>query len=140
MIRISKTTRNQIKAFNEKEWHGVDFEHYGKTVSWNEKPFLYKAVDNGKIVGTISGKHESGVIYVGTLIVAASERGKGIGRLLMQKAEEFGRREKAHKVYITTGKDWKASRFYESLGYKKEADLPDHHFHKDFVIYSKFIS
>ena len=140
MIRISKATKSQIKTFNIKDWHGVDVEHYGKPIEWNEKPFLYKAVNDGKIVGTISGKHESGVVYVGTLIVAANERGRGIGKLLMQKAEEFGKNENAHKVYLTTGKEWKASKFYESLGYKKEANLSNHHFHKDFVIYSKLIS
>lgn len=139
MIKVSNATRPQIKSFNLKEWHGVDIEHYGKTVEWNEKNFLYKATEDGNIVGTISGKHESGVVYISTIIVAADKRGKGIGRYLMEKAEEFSKKEKAHKLYLTTGKNWESVKFYESLGFKKEADLPNHHFHKDFVIYSKFI-
>ena len=139
MIRITKSTRPQIKSFNEKEWHGVDIEHYGKVVHWDEQNFLYKATEDDKIVGTIRGKHESGVVYIATIIVAASQRGKGIGRLLMQKAEEFAKKKGAHKMYLTTGKDWKAGKFYESLGFEKTADLPNHHFHKDFVIYTKFI-
>jgi len=35
--------------------------------------------------------------------------------------------------------EWKARKFYESIGYIKEADLPDHYFHHDFVVYSKFL-
>lgn len=139
MITISKATRSQIKSFNEKEWHGVDIEHYGKPVEWNEQNFLFKAVEDKEIVGTISGKHESGVVYVGSIIVAASHRGKGIRKLLMDKAGEFGIKCGAHKIYLMTGADWSAGKFYESLGFERTAILPNHHFHKNFVIYSKFI-
>lgn len=139
MISITKTTKKQIKEFDNKEWHGVDVQHFGKTVKWVEKNFIYKATDNGKIVGTIRLKYETGVVYIETIIVAAEKRGQGIGKLLIVKAEKFAKKEKAHKLFLTTGKDWEARKFYESLGFEKVADLPNHHFHKDFVIYSKFV-
>ena len=139
MIKITKATRKQIKAFNEKEWHDTDFEHYGRRVDWNEKKFLFMAVEDGQMLGTISGKHISGVLYINTIIVAKSKRGKGVGTALMNKAEEFGKKERAHKSHLLTGKDWEAVRFYESFGYKRVALLPNHNFGKDFIIFEKFI-
>lgn len=139
MIKIIKTDKKSVKNFNEKAWHKVDFEHYGKRVDWVEKKFRFKALDDGRLVGTISGKFESGVLYVGALIVDEKERGGGIGKILTERAEEYGRKLGAHKVYLTTGKGWKSCKFYESLGYKKEADFPNHYFGKDFIVYSKFL-
>lgn len=139
MIVLSKATKKETKDFSKREWHGVDKEHYGKHVEWKEKKFLYKATENDVIVGTISGEHESGVVHIGAIIVAAEKRGKGIGTLLMKRAEEFAKEYKAHKIYLSTGKTWKARKFYEGLGYKKIADMPNHHFHTDWVMYAKFI-
>lgn len=139
MITVSLATREAIKDFNQVEWHGVDMEHYGKPVDWNEKEFVFKAEENGKIVGTITGKQESGILYIGGLIVAKSERGKGVGKKLLEKAEEFGKKEGAHKANLSTGKNWDATKFYEALGYKQVAILLNHHFHKDFVIYEKLL-
>ncbi|MBI2011320.1 GNAT family N-acetyltransferase [Candidatus Daviesbacteria bacterium] len=139
MVKVSKATKRAIKKFNEEQWHGVDVEHYGKPVNWNEKEFVFKATEDGEIIGSITGKHESGVLYVGGLIVAQRARGKGIGKALMEKAEEFGKKEGAHKAHLITGKDWQAANFYEALGYVKVADLPKHHFKRDFAIYEKLI-
>lgn len=85
MISVSKTTRKQIKAFNEKTWHDVDIEHYGRPVDWREKKFLFKAEENGEIVGTITGKYESEVLYIDGLIVSRKHRKKGIGKALLEK-------------------------------------------------------
>lgn len=137
MIIIDKTTRDDIKKFNNKEWHGVDIEHYGKPVEWNDQDFIFKATDDGQIIGTITGKFESGVLYIDSLIIAKAKRGLGIGKKLTEKAEDFGRKLKGHKAHLITGKDWAAAKFYEALGYVKIADLPNHHFRKDFVIYEK---
>lgn len=140
MVKIDKAYKKEIDKFSVKGWHGVDIEHYGKRVNWKLKNFLFKAVENGEIVGIISGKHESGVLYIDEIIVAATQRGKGIGKALMQSAEEFGKKEGAHKAHLITGKDWNSVRFYISLGFSKIAELPNHHFKRDFVIFEKFIT
>jgi GNAT superfamily N-acetyltransferase len=139
VIKVKNANKKECVKFGEPEWHKMDMIHYGKKVEWNEKKFRFKAEEDGKILGTISGKHESGVVYVGTIIVAEKLRGKGVGRILMNKVEEYAKKMNAHKIWLNTGFDWPAGKFYESLGYKIEAKLPNHHFHKDFVIYSKFI-
>lgn len=139
MLKISPATREEINDFNLKAWHEVNVDHYGKDLEWNEQNFIFKAVDDGSIVGTITGKHESGVLYISTVIVGKNHRSKGIGGKLLAKAEEFGKSLGAHKVWLITGKKWGETKFYEKSGYNREAVLPNHHFHQDYVVYSKFL-
>lgn len=139
MIKIEKGKVKEIDNFENPEWNKLDLPHYGRPVQWQEKKFRFKAVENGIILGTISGKYESEVVYISTVIVSEKSRGKGIGEMLIKKVEELGKKMKAHKVWLNTGCDWEARKFYEKLGYKVEGELKNHYFNKDFVIYSKFI-
>src|ERR1035437_3337724 len=113
MITISESTKAEIKPFNAKEWVATDVKYYGKGKKWVEKNFVFKATDDGEIVGTIYGKFAAGVLYVDDLIVAKDKRNLGIGRLLMEKAESFGLEMKAHKIYLITWEDSDVEGFYE---------------------------
>ena len=137
MIKISRASKSSTTDFSEIEWHKVNHAHYGRRVEWNEQKFRFKATEDGKLVGLISGKHEAGVIYIHQVITAEVARGKGIGTLLIRKAEEFGKGLGAHKMWLVTGKEWSENEFYKKLGFTLEGTLPNHHFHKDFVIYSR---
>jgi ribosomal protein S18 acetylase RimI-like enzyme len=138
MIIVSKSTKEEIKPFNAKEWVATDVKYYGKGHDWIEKEFVFKAVENGEIVGTIYGKFAAGVLYIDDLIVTKAKRGLGVGRMLMEKAEEFGKSMKAHKAYLITGGTWREARgFYEKMGYKKTGDFINHYHNSDFVIYEK---
>lgn len=136
MIRISKASNKETLI---KEWHLVDKVHYGKRIEWKEKKFRFKAVENGQLVGTIEGKYESDIIYITALITAENVRGRGIGTMLINKVEEFGKKLGAHRSWLITGKDWSENIFYKKLGFKLIGNLPDFHFHKDFVIYTRLI-
>lgn len=138
-ITISKTTEKEIKAFSKTAWHAEDIPHYGKHIEWNSKSFLFKATQDQQIIGVIEGRHESGIVYILSLIVDKVVRGKGVGKALLDKAISFGKKFGAHKLWLITGKGWEANKFYEKLGFEKIAELPDHHFHKDFLIYIKII-
>lgn len=72
-------------------------------------------------------------------MVTEDSRGKGIGRVLIEKAEGWGKKLGAHRTWLITGKDWSNRKFYEKLGFKVVANLSDFYFHKDFVIYSRLI-
>ena len=137
MIKISETTKEAVKGFTERQWRATNIEHYGKGIQWIEKEFTYKAEIGGKIVGVISGRLSTDVLYINDLIVTSRQRGKGIGHSLMQKAEEFGKKEGAIKAHLLTGKGWKAQKFYESLDYKQIAVFPKHHFGRDNLVYQK---
>jgi len=139
MIQITKTSKSEIGIFGKKEWPKANIEHYGKEVDYKETEFIYKATNKGEIVGIITGKHEAGIVYINNIIVACDKRGQGIGGRLMKKAEDFGKKFKAHKMHLVTGKGWEAEKFYEALGFKQICLLPNHHFHKDFVLFEKFI-
>lgn len=123
--------------FNEREWDMVNDIHFGKGIRWNTTPFTFKATKNGKTVGLIFGKHESGTIYISNIIVAKSERRKGIGTKLIQKAEEFGKKFCDHKIWLITGRHYSEDPFFKKSGFKKQALLSDLYFHKDFIVYAK---
>ena len=139
MIKISKAAKKKAMDFNESEWDMVNDLHFGKGVRWNTTPFRFKATENGKIVGLIFGKHESGTIYVSNIIVAKGKRRKGIGTRLIEKAEEFGKKFADHKIWLITGKHYPEDPFFKNLGFKKQAELPNLYFNKDFVVYIKAI-
>lgn len=136
MIEISKATKKDSLF---KEWRLMDIPHYGKKIDFFEKKFRFKAVEDGVLIGTIDGKYELGVVYIGTLITAEKERGRGVGTMLVKKAEEFGKKYGAHKTWLVTGKDWSENIFYKKLGFKLVGKLPDFYHRKDFVIYTRSI-
>lgn len=143
MIRISQATRsdNKLKAFSEVEWKFANAEHYDSNsgLDYNQKDAIFKAVDEENIVGSIKCSHEAGVLYINYLIVSHDKKGQGIGKALMQKAESFGKKMGAHKVHLSTGLGWEAEKFYQKLGFLQVAILPNHHFHKDFIVYEKLL-
>lgn len=114
MIKIVKATD---KENLNSEWSSLNKAHYGQEIVWVRKPFRFKAVENGKIVGTIDGKYESGIVYISTVITAESARGRGIGTMLINKAEEFGKKYGAHKTWLITGQNWSENIFYKKLGF-----------------------
>lgn len=64
MITISKATKKETHAFNDREWHLIDNTHYGRRVEWNEKKFRFKVEEFGKKLGAhkiwlITGKNWS---------------------------------------------------------------------------------
>ncbi|MFC1790035.1 GNAT family N-acetyltransferase [Patescibacteria group bacterium] len=140
MIKITRVAKKKAVEFNESEWDRVNEIHFGKGVRWNTTPFRFKATENGKIVGLIFGKHESGTVYVHNIIVAAKKRRRGIGTKLMEKAEDFGRKFGDHKIWLITGEDYPEDSFFIKLGFKREAFLPDLYFKRDFIVYTKRIS
>jgi ribosomal protein S18 acetylase RimI-like enzyme len=138
MITISKSTKAEIAKFNYREWVVADDKYYGNHQRWIERNFVFKAEEDGEIVGNIYGKFGGGILYIDDLIVVKDKRSLGIGKMLMQKAEEFGLSLKAHKVWLITGTTWTGARkFYESLGYKLTGEFLNHYKHKDFIIYEK---
>ena len=139
MIKISKASKKDIFGWNMDEWHRVDVAHYGADAVWNEIKFKFKATEDGKLLGYILGRHEAGVIYIESIITSEAAREKGIGTLLINKAVEFGKKLGAHKIWLITGKNWSENAFYQKLGFQKAGDLPDFHYHTDFVIYTKAI-
>lgn len=139
-ITSLKSKPNKMREFNRKEWKLVHPEHFGSKQNinyWTKKKFAYKAEVDGKIAGTLNGNYMAGVMYLSQLIIAGGKRGLGIGKKLMDKAEKLAKDVRLHKIYLHTGSNWKAVKFYEKLGYIKETKLKNHYEHQDFWIMSK---
>ena len=63
-------------------------------------------------------EHSDRIVRIMALVVDAGERGRGIGRLLMEEAERLGREVEAAFAEVTAGHHRPdARRLYEELGY-----------------------
>ena len=67
---------------------GLDTEALASRTK-NEQLFL--AVEDGQLLGCVFAKPQPGSVYVGKLAVWPHRQGQGIGRRLMQAAEDFAR-------------------------------------------------
>ncbi|OGY24861.1 MAG: hypothetical protein A2Y57_00985 [Candidatus Woykebacteria bacterium RBG_13_40_7b] len=139
MIKISKTTNKDVKEFDDQEWDKADLVHYGKIGDWRKRKIVLKAEENERIVGSLKMVIVAGVAKVETIIVVEGKRGEGIGHQLMTEAEKTAKKRNCHKIYLSTGKGWDSIPFYESLGYKKIAELPKHYLKRDFIEFYKLI-
>jgi GNAT superfamily N-acetyltransferase len=141
-IKQLKTKHKKFDDFKMKEWKLVHPEHYGVEFDedyWDTKHLYLEAVDGRKIVGALVGVYVAGVLYIDELITKHTHRGKGIGKTLLETAEEWVRKRKGHELYLATGTKWQARDFYSNLGYKLAANMPKHYSKADFVLLRKFL-
>ncbi|MEA2547617.1 MAG: hypothetical protein QOI00_1525 [Chloroflexota bacterium] len=82
------------------------------------------ADNGGEVLGFVAVhalprfEHSDRIIRIMALVVDAGERGRGIGRLLMEEAERIGRDLDAAFAEVTAGHHRPdAQRLYEELGY-----------------------
>lgn len=78
---------------------------------------ILKAVDDGRIVGSVRAYEKEGTCFIGRLIVHPDYRNRGIGRKLMGTVEIFF---KCKRYELFTGhRSEKNLALYEKLGYKR---------------------
>jgi GNAT superfamily N-acetyltransferase len=82
------------------------------------------AEHDGQVLGFVAVhalprfEHSDRIVRIMALVVDAGERGRGIGRLLMEEAERLGRDLEAAFAEVTAGHHRPdAKRLYEELGY-----------------------
>ncbi len=138
IIEISEINE-EIKKFLKEQWAKADLEHFGKVISWEKIIKKFQATENGELVGILEIIIQAGVCHIDEIIIKENYQSKGLGTKLMQKAEEIAKEYNCHKLYLETGKTWKATKFYEKLGYIKTGDLQNHLANTAYVIYTKFL-
>ncbi|MGQ3890092.1 GNAT family N-acetyltransferase [Legionella sp. CNM-1927-20] len=113
--------------------HGGLERHAKQTIGITSfEPFGFMAHDNsGDLIAGCTGVLMYGVLYIKLLWVAETERGKGLGRQLIEKAESFAKRNNCRYITVDTF-DWQAKSFYEKMEYKIE------HFYNGYEGDSKF--
>lgn len=89
-------------------------------------PLQLKAVDaDGGLAGGLTAHTVQGWLFVKLLGVAEDQRGNGIGRKLLARAEDHARQKGLVGVYLDTF-EFQAPRFYQGLGYTECGRLPAH--------------
>ena len=142
MINISEknSKTDEYKKFEKTEWATVDREHYNnRDIDFESKYFFLEAREKGELFGVADMKIQAGVCEIDTVLISHKKRGQGIGKQLVQKVEEIAKKEGAHKLFLITGKHWKAVDFYNSLNYEITGERKNDLGNVDFVEFTKFI-
>ena len=87
-------------------------------------PLHLKAVDaDGNLAGGLTAHTVQRWLFIKLLGVSEEQRGGGIGRKLLARAEDYARQKDLVGVYLDTF-EFQAPRFYQSLGYTECGRLP----------------
>jgi GNAT superfamily N-acetyltransferase len=87
---------------------------------------VFVAHDDHTVVGFVTvaeRRHFTGAIdaYVGELVTAEEAEGRGVGRALLTRAEDWAREQGYVRISLETGAgNRRALRFYEHLGWQPE--------------------
>lgn len=128
-------------AFEKAAWPPADQEHYGEHLpDFSRHQFILVAEEGGEVVGSIKVSTDAGVGLIDSLLVRPDRQKQGIGRALVQAAEEKARALAVHKMTLETGADWGARHLYTKRGYAVRAQLPNHFGKREFILMDKELS
>jgi ribosomal protein S18 acetylase RimI-like enzyme len=86
-----------------------------------ESATVLKALNTGRLVGSVRAREQDGTVHVGRLIVLPELQGRGLGTLLMRRIEACFPEAKRFELF--TGNRSEASlRLYERLGYRRSRE------------------
>jgi len=74
--------------------------------------------EQGSLRGVLAADILWDWVYVDELWISKESRGNGIGRQLMQRAEQFASSEGLQGIWLWT-QSWQAEGFYKRLGYRE---------------------
>ena len=128
MVTVREMKASDVEAVSE-------IEHEAFSMPWSAEDFLemveadyahyYVAESNGRIVGCCGVRNLMGEGEITNVVVAASYRGQGIGRQMLQymlkEAKTFGIGDCTLEVRVS---NTSAIRLYESLGFQGEGVRP----------------
>jgi len=107
----------------------------------DDNRYGFVAEDDGRIVGLAIGRFDQGGISdLSWICTALEEQGKGIGKQLIQKVENYSKEKGCHKLFAYTTPNLNtAVNLYLSSGFVQEAFLRKHWHKLDFLIMSKWL-
>ena len=92
---------------------------------FNKRRVSWVAVDsNQRVVGALTADLLWDWIYIDELWVDEESRGTGLGKKLMQQAEEYAVSNNLRGLWLWT-QSWQAADFYTQLGYEEFARFED---------------
>ncbi|MBI2170261.1 MAG: GNAT family N-acetyltransferase [Actinobacteria bacterium] len=123
-ITESVTLAPDERVWLDAEWARLEDSLEGG-LRWDERPVALTARRDGEVVGVAVGWTNQGVGYLSELVVAAGERGTGVGSHLLAAFEDLCRRRGAARLALRTNEGFAAQRFYEGRGWRVEATVPE---------------
>jgi GNAT superfamily N-acetyltransferase len=109
-------------------------------VIWHEQRHDLAATRDGVVLGVLGLHVAASLARVERVIVAPSERRRGLGRALLTRAEELANYYNCHKMTLEAPAEVGSARvFFEACGYKVEALLPQHTWKLDVAVMRKFL-
>lgn len=81
--------------------------------------------ESGEVIAAFNGHTWGGCCVIAHLWVHESQRGHGLGRVLLQAAEAEAQRRGCEQIVLSTH-TFQAPAFYEKLGYERQAIVLDH--------------
>lgn len=99
-----------------------------KILTYKDHKIIVVEDDNNKVVGYVHGQiyellYFDRMINILGIVVDKKYRGKGYGKRLMEKIEEWAKENKCNGIRLTSNANRKeAHLFYENMGYKSEKE------------------
>jgi len=139
-IKLVDKPSSKIEEFEKTEWEIADIEHYGKPVDLSKKKYKFVAENNtGEIKGTLDLMIEVNLAFIEGLLVGSKYRKMGIGKQLVQEAENFARDQQCTKIWLETNEAWEAAKFYKKNGYLVTGTHEKHIMNQRTLIFTKFL-
>jgi GNAT superfamily N-acetyltransferase len=139
VFEIETAQPGEADAFwraNDRDWRS---ELWDFRVVWHEQVHDIVAREGDRIVAALHLRIAASLAHIEALYVSQDRRAKGLGRLLLGRAEELANYYNCHKMTVEVFAGHRAASFFERRGYKVEAVLAQHTFKLDVAILRKFL-
>lgn len=104
---FAELAKQKIAEFNAQHWDATKRQALG----------LKRVTDNGELLAALAGRTFGNWFYLESFWLAASERGKGIGSIMLAQAEAIAKARGCRYVVLDT-LDFQAKPFYQRFGYQ----------------------
>jgi GNAT superfamily N-acetyltransferase len=138
-LQLETAKPGETDAFwktHDRDWRT---ELWNFRVVWHEQTHDVVVRDGDTIAGALRLRIAASLGNVEALYVLPALRRRGIGRLLLSRAEELSNYYNCHKVSVAVFHDGAAQQFFGACGYKVDAVIPQHTFKLDVALLRKFL-
>lgn len=132
-LQRSATLDDEAARWSARAWDTYRRGEYGEDSVGDEAPFAVTARRGDAVVGTATGELRRDDAYLARLVVAAEERGTGVGSHLLAAVEALAAERGCTRLTLRTQAEGTARRFYEARGWRVYARLERWRAGRDFV-------
>jgi len=138
-IEIVRVQPDAVAAFYRSTEREALKTLYGFSVIWHEQTHDFAAQNGDRYVAGATIRIAASLGHVEKIVVAEDSRRRGIGRQLLDAADDVAKYYNCHKMTVIVPHKSAAQQFFEACGYREEAVLPQHTFKLDMAVLRKFL-